>query len=217
MPRGNPYPHRYKFGKITKPIDVPVFLKLEERVLVVDRSGYSAEFIQALIALFYWTGLRKTEVLGRKPIEYRVKAGVRQGKSHPGLLKEDFQVQKDALYVYSVGEMVLKHGDRQAPLVISLKLPYAPLIKQQWEKTEPGHRVFNIPYIMFWRICKKIDPKFTPHFFRHNRITKFCGNPDLSLSEICAWSGLSPETVAGYMLQSVKLTEKAGQTMLDEH
>lgn len=128
VPRGNPYPHRYKYGKIAKPIDLSIFVKLQERVGKVDRSGYPTRFIQALIALFYWTGLRKTEVLGRKPIRYETKAGVKVGKAHPGLLKEDMRIEDNALFVFSIDENVLKHGKREAPLVLPVSLPYINLI-----------------------------------------------------------------------------------------
>jgi len=216
MPRGNPYPHRYKYGKIDKPIDLPVFMKLQERVSNVDRSGYPVEFIQALLALFYWTGLRKTEVLGRKQIRYRVKEGIKVGKPHPGLLNEDMRIEGDALFVFSVGDKVLKHGKREAPLVLSLTLPYVDLIVERWRNTKPKHRVFPIAYITFWRICKRIDPKFTLHFFRHNRVTKFSANPKLSLADICAWSGLSPQTVSTYMMRAGRYTKRTGEIMVEE-
>jgi integrase len=214
--RGNPYPHRYKYGKIDKPIDLPIFLKLQERVDKVDRSGYPTKFIQALLALFYWTGLRKTEVLGRKQIKYRVKAGVKIGKPHLGLLKEDMRLEDDALFVFSVGDKVLKHGKREAPLVLRLELPYVKLIVEQWRKAKPRSSVFPISYITFWRICKRVDPKFTPHFFRHNRVTKFSANPKLSLADICAWTGLSPQTVSTYMMLAGRYTKRTGDIMAEE-
>lgn len=216
MPRGNPYPHRYKYGKIDKPIDLSIFLKLQDRVPLVERSSYPVEFIQALLALFYWTGLRKTEVLGRKQIKYRVKAGIKTGKPHPGLLKEDMRLEDDALFVFSVEEKVLKHGKREAPLVLPLSLPYVDSIVEQWRNTKPKQRVFPISYITFWRVCKRIDPKFTPHFFRHNRVTKFSANPKLSLADICAWTGLSPQTVSTYMMRAGRFTKRTGDIMAEE-
>lgn len=216
MPRGNPYPHRYKYGKIEKPIDLPIFLKLQERVPRVNRSGYSTGFIQALLALLYWTGLRKTEVLGRKRIRYRVKAGIKVGKPHPGLVKKDMRLEGDAIFVFSVDEKVLKHGKREAPLVLRLDLPYVDLIVERWRKTKPKQRVFPIEYITFWRICKRVDPKFAPHFFRHNRVTKFSANPKLSLADICAWTGLSPQTVSTYMMRAGRFTKRTGDIMAEE-
>lgn len=216
MPRGNPYPHHYKYGKIDKPIDLPIFLKLQERVPNVDLSSYPTEFIQALFALFYWTGLRKTEVLGRKQIKYRVEDGFKIGKPHPGLLKEDMRVEEDRLFVFSVGENVLKHGKRDAPLVLRLDLPYVNLIVEQWQKTKSQQRVFPIVYITFWRICKRIDPKLTPHFFRHNRVTMFSANPKLSLDDICAWSGMTSQTVSIYMIRTGRYTKRTGDIMAEE-
>lgn len=216
MPRGNPYPHRYKYGKIDKPIDLNVFLTLEDRVHFVSLYGYPVEFIQALLALFYWTGLRTTEVLGRKEIRYLVQSGIKVGKSHTGLLKEDMRIEEDRLYVFSVGENVLKHGKRDAPLVLRLDLPYVNLIVEQWQKTKPQQCVFPIKYITFWRICKRVDPKLTPHFFRHNRVTKFSANPKLSLDDICAWSGMTPQTVSIYMMRTGRFTKRTGDIMAEE-
>lgn len=216
MGRGNPHPHRYKYGKIDRPIDLPILIKLQERVPHVDLHGFSVEFIQALIALFYWTGLRKSEVLGRRAIKYQTKKGERIGKPHPGLLWDDIRLVNERLYVYSIDENVLKHGTRKSPLILNLSLPYVDLIRKQWEKTKPHERVFPIPYITFWRICKAIDPKFTVHFFRHNRVTKFCANPKLSLAQICSWTGLSPQTVSEYMMRVGRFTIEVGNIMAEE-
>lgn len=216
VPRGNPYPHRYKYGKISKPIDLDILFKLQDRVGKVDRSGYPTQLIQALIALLYWTGLRKTEVIGRKPIRYKTKKGGKVGKAHPGLLKEDMRIEDNDLYIFSVDKKVLKHGKREAPLVLPLTLVYVDLIVARWRKTKPGHRVFPIGYITFWRICKRIDPKFTPHFFRHNRVTKFSANPKISLADICAWTGLTPQTVSSYMMRAGRFTKRTGALLTEE-
>lgn len=210
------HPHRYRYGKIDKPIDLEIFLKLLDRVAKVDTRGYPTEFIQALLALFYWTGLRKTEVLGRKPIKYKVKDGTRIGEAHPGLLRENMRVEGDFLFVFSVDKNVLKHGKRVAPLVLPLSLAYVNLIVERWKKTKPGTRVFPIAPICFWRICKRVDPKFTLHFLRHNRVTKLAANPKVSLADICAWAGLSPKTVSEYMMRAGRFTQRTGQLLSEE-
>ena len=216
MPRGNPHPHRYKYGKISKPIDLQIFNIFQERVSKVHRAGYSTTFIQALLTLFYWTGLRKVEVLGRKPVKYRTQEGIKVGKAHPGLLKEDMRIEGDSLFVFSVDEKVLKHGNREAPLVLPLSLPYVDLIVERWRRTKSGQRVFPINAITFWRICKRIDPKFTIHFFRHNRVTKLAANPKVSLADICAWTGLTPQTVSSYMMRAGRFTKRTGQLLTEE-
>jgi len=216
LPRGNPHPHRYKYGKIDKPIDLNIFSILQDRVGNVNRAGYPENFIRALLALFYWTGLRKVEVLGRKPIKYKVDAGVKVGRAHPGLLKEDMRIEDNALFVFSIDKKVLKHGKREAPLVLPLTLPYVDLIVERWRKTKPRTRVFPITTITFWRICKRIDPKFTVHFFRHNRVTKFAANPKVSLADICAWTGLTPQTVSSYMMRAGRFTKRTGQLLTEE-
>jgi hypothetical protein len=155
--RGNPYAHRYKFGKITRPIDLAVFKTLMGRIPLVDRYSYPVEFVQGLNALFYWTGLRLTEVLGRKEITYLVDCprcfpkGVprsqpkqfctechgtgkvpKTGKAHRGIIREDMRMDGDYLLVISVGEQVLKHGTRDSPTWLHKKLPYVEFVIRQW-------------------------------------------------------------------------------------
>jgi len=224
--RGNPYPHRYRYSP--KPITFDLFKKLMGRVEKVDRAGYSVDFIKAAHALFFWTGLRKTEVLGRKPIKYLVDHKPCKGKGceacvrgkvvkaapgHKGLVKEDFQLNGDWLLVFSVGEKVLKHGKRRAPIWLYLELPYVGLIVDHWRKVKPGQTVFRISPICFWRICKRMDPKFTLHFYRHNRITDLCADAENSIADVCSQSGLSPATVSAYMMRLGRFTKDVGERM----
>jgi len=230
--RGSPYPHRYKYGLITKPIDLDLFTRLMGRVPQVDCSGHSVPFIQALHALFYWTGLRKTEVLGRGPIKYPVDhepcggrgcavchgsgKAYKSGNPHPGLRREDMQYEDGFLLVYSVGERVLKHGSREAPIWLHESLSLVDLIIQQWKETPPGRRVFPISPMTFWRICKRMDPKFTVHFYRHNRVTELAADGEMSLADICAHTGLSPHTIGKYMMRSGRFTRKVGERMREK-
>lgn len=210
------HPHRYKHGKIRDPIDVETFLKLQERVSKIHVSSHTRKTVQGLLALLYWTGLRVREVLGRKAIKYNVKGGVKTGKAHSGLLKADMKITGGSLYVFCVDDKVFKHGKREAPLVLPLTLPYVDVIVELWKQTQPNRRVFPVSYITFWRICKRVDPKFTPHFFRHNRVTKFAANPKVSLAEICAWTGMTPQTVSSYMMRAGRFTKRTGQLLTEE-
>lgn len=92
---------RYKYGKIEKTIGLDLFRILMERVELVDHCGYPAKFIQAVIAMFYWTGFRRSEILGDKGHKWRLKSGeVRRSKPFPGLLKENLWVDEEFLYVF---------------------------------------------------------------------------------------------------------------------
>jgi hypothetical protein len=148
-----------------------------ERVSQIDRAGYSADFIIALNAILFWSGFRVVEVVGREKASWLVKCKLCQGKGcqachgngrlvkkgrpHPGLLKDDLWIEtldgEEYLTVKSVGENVLKHGDRQGPVYMHLRQPFVDKIVQRWRETKPGHRVFPITVITAWRICKRMD------------------------------------------------------------
>jgi len=237
--RGSPYPHRYKYPEQRKVlIDLVVFRNLMDRVEVVDRHGYSAQMIQAAHAVFFWTGWRASEILGRKAVGYRVDCplcfpkGVKRGainascstcggtgritvigRPHPGIVREDIEYRDGFLLVRSVDQNVLKHGKREEPYFMHESQPYVNTIKAQWEGTPPGKRLFPISRITFWRICKAIDPKFTMHFYRHNRTTELSGDEEVSLNEICSQLGVTPQTAADYMARAGRFAKKLGEHM----
>lgn len=138
---------------------------------------------------------------------------VKSGPSHPGLVKEDLQLDGDWLLIFSVDEKVLKHGKRNAPVWLHTRMPYVPLIVDHWRKVKARQRVFRISGICFWRICKRMDPKFTLHFYRHNRITDLCADRENSLADVCVQSGLTPATVSEYMMRLGRFTKNVGERM----
>jgi len=240
-PRGNPYPHRYKYGKIKNPVDLDKFTILLSRVPLVDLEGYPVEMVQAAHALFFWTGFRRSEVLGRAQIHYLVdcpnclpkgKKGFVSanclrchgsgkveaiGKPHRGLVKEDMKFEDRFLLVYSIGEQVLKHGRREAPVWLHESLPFVPLIIEQWHRTQAHQKVFPIAHVAFWNICKRMDPRFTTHFYRHNRVTDLASDEKMSLVDVCAQTGLTPETVSACMMRSGRFTRNVGDRMMQKY
>lgn len=213
MKQGSPRRSRYKYGKIQQTVGLDKLQILMKRVVHVNRAGYSVEFIQALIALFYWTGLRRSEVLGDKGHKWMTKKGLKTSDPFPGLLKEDLSVDDQFLYVQQVAR---KHGKREAPLAIPLELPYVNLIVTRWQAAGPNRKVFPISYVTFWRILKRIDPKLYPHYFRFNRITKFAKNPKTSIAQICTWTGLNPITVSRYLFREGRFSRELGKMMIEE-
>lgn len=205
---------RYKHGKIEKTIDLKILDSLMERVKQVDCSGYPPKFIQAVIAIFYWTGYRASEVLGDTGHKWALKSGeIRRSKPFLGLLKENLWVDEDFLYVFQEAR---KHGNRPGPAVLPLILPYVDLIVEQWEQTQPNKKVFPIAYVTFWRVLKRIDPKLYPHFFVLNRVTKLAENRENSLAQICAWTGKSPQTISWYMARAGRYSREVGKRLLQE-
>lgn len=60
---------------------------------------------------------------------------------------------------------------------------------------------------------KLIDVKKYPHFFGFNPITEMCMNPEMSVADICNWTGLTPQTVNKYMERSGRIIHSAAEKM----
>jgi len=180
--------HRYKFGKQRKAIALEVFSKMLNKVEKLALRKYNLLAVQSFLAILYWSGLRKTEVHGAKPHRYVLPPCKKHSEpiqkfteAIPGILKEDMWIKGDTLYVQAVAR---KHGSREAPLEIWAEFPYVDLIIKQWQSTPRDERVWPISEWDSWDLMKKIDAKKYPHFFRFNRITEMCLNPEMSVADI---------------------------------
>jgi len=217
MSRHNFPRHRYKHGKQTKGIELAAFSKMLEKVDRIDTGDYPKLLVKALLTILYWTGLRKTEVIGAKPHRYVLKPCkrhsepiVRMTEAIPGILREDIEVRGDRLIIHAVAR---KHGKREAPLELFSDFPYANLIVEQWKLTEPKQRVFPLSEWDSWNIMKRIDAKKYLHFFRFNRISELCGDPEMSIKEIASWTGLTIPTIESYMERSGRFIRTAAEKM----
>jgi hypothetical protein len=214
MGRGNPYPHRYKYGKIEKAVNLEVLGKLMEKVNQVDCSGYGARFIQAVLAIAYWTGFRSSEVLGDSGQKWKLKkGGFRQSKPFPGLFKENMWVDNGFLFIRQEAR---KHGHREDPVALPLTLPYVDLLVERWNQTKPGAKVFPIDQVVCWRIFKRIDPKLYWHLFCFTRVTKLSEDKRNSLADIVRFTGKDPKTIGWYMSRSGRDSQEIGERMKTE-
>ena len=213
--------HRYKYGKQTKATDLETFKAMLEKVDRIDLKKHDPLTVKSFLALLYWSGLRKTEVHGAKPHKYVLPPCSRHSEpiektTEPisGILREDMWIKDDTLYVVAVAR---KHGNREAPLEFWLGLPFIDLIVEQWKRTEPNSRVWNIKEWDSWNIMKHIDKKKYLHFFRFNRITELCANPTLSVADICSWTGLTPTTINSYMERSGRFIKRTAEAMKEQY
>jgi len=209
--------HRYKYGKQKKSIELATFSRMLQKVDQIELGKYSPLMVKSLLVILYWTGLRKTEVIGSKPHRYVLKPC----KKHPqpivkmteavaGILKEDIEVKGDRLIIHAVAR---KHGKREAPLELFLDLPYVDLIVEQWKQTSPKRRVFSISEWDSWNLMKQIDKRKYLHFFRFNRITELCGDPSVSIREVASWTGLTIPTIDSYMERSGRFIRSTAEKM----
>lgn len=213
---------KYQFGKQKHGIDLGRFTILLEKVEKIPNSyGYNSLFIKSLLALFFWTGLRKTEAIGSKAHKYVLKPCQRRSttevkftRAMPGIRTEDIKIDGEWLTVQAEAR---KHGSREGPLRLPLNFPFVDLIVQHWKETQPEHKLWNIPEVTAWRIMKQLDAKKYLHFFRFNRITELCSNPNISIAEICSWTGLSVQTIESYMERSERFIKTAAEKMREQY
>jgi hypothetical protein len=215
--------HRYKFGKQKAMIDLDQFKELLAKVELLDRQGfyylhrYDLLSVQSLLAAYYWLGVRKTELIGCKPKRYvcpgckrHILPFEKTAEAVPGVLKEDIKMDAEWLYIEAAPR---KKGTREAPLMIPLSFPYTDLIVAQLQKTLPKQRVWPVAEWDIWRIIKECDAKQYIHFFRFNRITEMCSDPDQSLADLCSWTGLTPQTINSYLERSGRFIRRAAEKM----
>lgn len=219
--------HRYKHGKQDRVIALHVFTRMLNKAEQLYLKGeyyfrkYDLLIIQSFLAILYWTGLRKTEVHGAKPHRYVLPSCKRHSEplekttqAISGILKEDIEIRGDTLFIRALAR---KHGDREAPLELWIEFPYVDLIIKQWQRTPAKERVWSFSEWDSWKIVKQVEEKKYPHFFRFNRITELCLNPEMSVADICNWTGLTPQTVNKYLERSGRIIHSVAEKMKKQY
>jgi len=159
---------KYKYGKVTTPIDFQTFKEAMENGKFAKGRMLSHK---SFIAFLYWFGVRKTEALERR--------------------KEDFLI-KDGLLIV---DATAKKGGEREPLEVPVNLPYVDLIIKNVKQTRLSprnkeNRVWNFSPRTAINIVKRaMGDRYYPHFFRLNRATRFLEDPTTTLPEMKAWFG----------------------------
>ena len=159
---------KYKHGKPNREISLEEFLGYLKDAKFLHLSH------KAFFVLIFWIGARRSE-----PHKLR---------------KEDITETEGSLFV---DIPAFKRGERGGKIELPLDLPGIEFLKQRWQKTRKHRRIFQFETSTAWRIVKKVNPKLSPHWFRHNRITKFRKLLDLgkiTKDEIKSWTGIKRDT-----------------------
>ncbi len=187
---------KYKYGKMTAPIDFQTFKDAMENGRFAKDKMLSHK---SFLAFIYWFGVRKAEALERT--------------------KKDFLV-KDGLLIVNATP---KKGGEREPLEVPVNYPYVDLIIKKVEQTRryPENkegRVWNFSPRTAINIVKRVmGDRYYPHFFRLNRATRFLEDPTTTLPEMKAWFGWkTAKTVDPYIGYSRRHIRRQRQRLKKE-
>jgi integrase len=155
-------------GKVLEPYTAEDFKK------GMDTGPFLKRRHRALIVLYYYTGVRKTEATRS--------------------LKEQFRISRDAIY-FDVGKR-LKHGKSTPPLKLPRAAAYMEELVTAVQHTRQGQRVFPYSPRTAYAIVRRVF-KY-PHLFRLSRITTFF-EQGYTISQVKNWTGLTVGALEYYV------------------
>jgi integrase len=192
--------HKYADGKPDREISH------EEFVDAIGNAKIPKEQ-RAFIVLLYWVGCRCSEPLV--------------------ILREDIEEKDNRLYISihyrrdAKGERIpfsrAKRGQAAGPTELPLENFGVDLIKEIWQKTKSGKKVFPFTAKTGYRAFKEVFPKKTPHWVRYTRITRLRKRLgiDLTIDGIKSFTGIRRDsTIENYGLKTTADIHKIAD-MLD--
>ena len=178
---------KYKYGKPNAEIDLADFKK------GLKNSKLNLVY-RAYLILLFWIGCRRSE-----PLEVR---------------REDVEQKGESLFIIIPA---FKGGERGGPVELPLSLFGVEVIKQVWLKTREGKRVFPFCDKTGYRKFKELFPKKSPHWLRHNRLTKLRRKRDqgeVSTDDIKSFTGIkSDATIERYGMKTKSGIHKVAQVL----
>lgn len=170
----------------------------------VPPSTFYARRQRTYLILHYWTPLRKSEIYERTI--------------------DDFEFKKDFLVIHLLRKKkTYKPTVKDEPLHVPLGFPLMNevadwLIKKEWfnPKTNPNNRPWNISGVTAWHYVNSVFEGYYPHFFRFNWITDALSDPETTIAEIVAKTGLHIVTVNRYIMSSMRLQKNIDLRKLEK-
>jgi hypothetical protein len=160
----------------------------------LDRKTFHHRRQRSYLILHYWTPLRKSEIYER--------------------VISDFEIKSDLLTIHLLRKKKkYSRNVTDEPINVPLAFPKMDeviewLQKKEWKKNNnPLNRPWNISHQTAWRYVNQIFPGYYPHFFRFNYITEEANDPETSLAELRAKTGLHIVTLNSYLMKSERLQE----------
>ena len=232
MPRGREGESRYKNKRRT-------MISLEE--FETSLNNLNLLVWKSLIVLLFYAGFRISEIIGDQKRKWKIlsatgRALQRQNKlplnwiktdlsqnlwiwrnrgKLPGIVKEDISLEGTRLTIFSEP---LKHGKREGEgIELSTTYPYVDLIVDQWRKTEPSKKVWDVSRWKMKNMFKEIG--IYPHAYRFSRATRYAHDPDMSIADMQEWFGWARGTTAdGYIVpvRSVAKSLRSIEKELDQ-
>jgi len=126
----------------------------------------------------------------------------------------DFEIKSDLLTIHLLRKKKkYSRNVTDEPINVPLAFPKMDevvewLQKKEWKKNHnPLNRPWNISHQTAWRYVNQVFPGYYPHFFRFNYITEEANDPETSLAELRAKTGLHIVTLNSYLMKSERLQE----------
>ena len=175
------------------------FQILDEKL---DKKTFHNRRQRSYLILHYWTPLRKSEIYER--------------------VISDFEIKSDTLVVHLLRKKKkYKPSVTDEPINVPLAFPKMDevaewLQKKEWKReNNPLNQPWNISHQTAWRYVNQIFPGYYPHFFRFNYITEEANDPETSLAELKAKTGLHLVTLNSYLMTSERLQEAIDKRRLE--
>lgn len=181
---------KYKHGKPDEEIQLEDFKnRLNKSKLPIRQKAY--------LVILYWLGCRRSEPLV--------------------ILKEDLEEKDNRLFISihyrldNKGEKILfsraKRGQAGGPVELPLEKFGVNLIKEVWQTTKKGKKLFPFSDKTGYRAFKNLYPERTPHWARYTRITRLRKRlgKDLTVDGIKSFTGIRRDTT----IQNYGLKTKA--------
>lgn len=229
---------RYKHGKPDSFIDLDY---LGKRLKNIRELAY-----QSYVVLLFYVGCRRSEPL--KPVKRtryvwqlyipkvhgnlnqykkREKRGKREQNyvynrviytPETGVKKKDVKIEENSLFIQIPA---LKGGVKEKPNELFLSWEFVDLIQRQYERVKQKNRyLWNFTPETGYNIITKHFSKKTPHWFRHNRVTRLRALRDegvITTDDIKAVTGIqSDSTIEGYGMKTEEGIHKVAEAMSDQ-